>query len=234
MDLARCERKFTALGYYCPYRSVGISHVRMRLLEVSREVLFAAVVAERRKVLAFLAALAVHIFAETFVQFKDTTSTTSALRGQVQSKATEATDSETFPKSPMPMAKVTGTDAEVDPSNPSNTDTKPLSYYAGMLTNPPSEEDSEKDMITPTLKFIGYGAVFGFAYLALFIGLNSEGAFLLPPQICAGRNCREPETLSGKQLSVETDCLRCGTQLVPREKERLCDVDGHSLSFEAF
>ena len=130
----------------------------------------------RRKVLAFLAALAVHIFAETFVQFKDTTSTTSALRGQVQSKATEATDSETFPKSPMPMAKVTGTDAEVDPSNPSNTDTKPLSYYAGMLTNPPSEEDSEKDMITPTLKFIGYGAVFGFAYLALFIGLNSEGA----------------------------------------------------------
>ena len=37
----------------------------------------------RRKVLAFLAALAVHIFAETFVQFKDTTSTTSALRGQV-------------------------------------------------------------------------------------------------------------------------------------------------------
>ena len=24
-------------------------------------------------------------------------------------------------------------------------------------------------------------------------------AFLLPPQICAGRNCREPETLSGKQ-----------------------------------
>ena len=115
----------------------------------------------RCKVLAFLAALAVHIFAETFVQFKDTTSTTSALRGQVQSKATEATDSETFPKSPMPMAKVTGTDAEVDPSNPSNTDTKPLSYYAGMLTNPPSEEDSEKDMITPTLKFIGYGAVFG-------------------------------------------------------------------------
>mmetsp|Transcript_169 Transcript_169/g.174 ORF Transcript_169/g.174 Transcript_169/m.174 type:complete len:91 (-) Transcript_169:289-561(-) len=53
---------------------------------------------------------------------------------------------------------------------------KPLSYYAGMLTNPPSEEDSEKDMITPTLKFVGYGAIFGVAYLALFIGLNSPGA----------------------------------------------------------
>ena len=127
----------------------------------------------RRKVLALLAVLVFHIFAETFVQSKDATSTASALRGQVQSKATEATDSGTFAKSEPPRAKVTGTDAEVDPSN---TDTKPLSYYAGMLTNPPSEEDSEKDMITPTLKFIGYGAVFGLAYLALFIGLNSEGA----------------------------------------------------------
>lgn len=57
-----------------------------------------------------------------------------------------------------------------------SNDKKPLSYYAGMLTNPPSEEDSEKDMITPTLKFVGYGAIFGVAYLALFIGLNSPGA----------------------------------------------------------
>ncbi|CAE7211386.1 unnamed protein product, partial [Symbiodinium necroappetens] len=49
------------------------------------------------------------------------------------------------------------------------------SYYAGMLTNPPKEEDGEKDMITPTLKFIGYGAVVGFAYLAVFVGVNSGG-----------------------------------------------------------
>ena len=136
----------------------------------------------RRKVLAFLAILVIHIFAETFVQSKDSTSgakimstmSTTSPRGQVrqvQSKATGA-DSETLPKS-EPPAKVTGTDASEDPSN---TDTKPLSYYAGMLTYPPSEEDSEKDMMTPTLKFIGYGAFFGLAYLALFIGLNSEGA----------------------------------------------------------
>lgn len=52
-------------------------------------------------------------------------------------------------------------------------DAKPLSYYAGMLTNPPSEEDSEKDMITPTLKFVGYGALLGLAYLAIFVGLNA-------------------------------------------------------------
>lgn len=55
-------------------------------------------------------------------------------------------------------------------------DDKPLSYYAGMVTNPVNEADSEKDMITPTLKFIGYGAIFGLAYLALFIGLNSGSA----------------------------------------------------------
>eukprot|EP00439_Symbiodinium_sp_Y106_P042962 s2831_g5.t1 len=55
------------------------------------------------------------------------------------------------------------------------TDEKPLSYYAGMLTNPPKKEDEEKDMITPTLKFIGYGAVVGFAYLAVFVGVNSGG-----------------------------------------------------------
>ena len=30
-------------------------------------------------------------------------------------------------------------------------------------------------MLTPTLKFIGYGAVVGFAYLAVFVGLNSGG-----------------------------------------------------------
>mmetsp|Transcript_56839 Transcript_56839/g.132911 ORF Transcript_56839/g.132911 Transcript_56839/m.132911 type:complete len:136 (-) Transcript_56839:100-507(-) len=53
------------------------------------------------------------------------------------------------------------------------TEEKPMSYYAGMLTNPPKEEDEEKDMVTPTLKFVGYGAVFGFAYLAVFVGLNS-------------------------------------------------------------
>ena len=55
-------------------------------------------------------------------------------------------------------------------------DDKPLSYYAGMVTNPVNEADSEKDMITPTLKFVGYGAIFGLAYLALFIGLNSGSA----------------------------------------------------------
>ena len=79
------------------------------------------------------------------------------LRRQGALSAREATDSETA-RGPADMEK----DAD-----------KPLSYYAGMLTNPPSEEDSEKDMITPTLKFVGYGAVFGLAYLALFIGLNS-------------------------------------------------------------
>ena len=82
---------------------------------------------------------------------------TSGLPRQGALSARAATDSETA-KGPSDMGK----DAD-----------KPLSYYAGMLTNPPSEEDSEKDMITPTLKFVGYGAVFGLAYLALFIGLNS-------------------------------------------------------------
>ncbi|CAE7362064.1 unnamed protein product [Symbiodinium natans] len=60
-------------------------------------------------------------------------------------------------------------------SSEKEAEEKPLSYYAGMLTNPPKEEDEEKDMLTPTLKFIGYGAVVGFAYLAVFVGLNSGG-----------------------------------------------------------
>ena len=72
---------------------------------------------------------------------------TSGLPRQGALSARAATDSETA-KGPAEMEK----DAD-----------KPLSYYAGMLTNPPSEEDSEKDMITPTLKFVGYGAVFGLA-----------------------------------------------------------------------
>eukprot|EP00931_Biecheleriopsis_adriatica_P051156 TRINITY_DN29646_c0_g1_i1.p1 TRINITY_DN29646_c0_g1~~TRINITY_DN29646_c0_g1_i1.p1 ORF type:complete len:119 (+),score=19.01 TRINITY_DN29646_c0_g1_i1:98-454(+) len=46
-------------------------------------------------------------------------------------------------------------------------------YYAGMLTSPLKPEDSEKDMLTPTLKFVGFFGVFAAAYLALFLGLNS-------------------------------------------------------------
>eukprot|EP00438_Fugacium_kawagutii_P003250 Skav226648 [mRNA] locus=scaffold1:85537:85926:- [translate_table: standard] len=93
----------------------------------------------------------------------------TTLRGQVRCHATD-------PKA-VSVPEPTGpTGSKMERKDVADSNDKPLSYYAGMLTNPPSEEDSEKDMITPTLKFVGYGAIFGVAYLALFIGLNSPGA----------------------------------------------------------
>ena len=115
-------------------------------------------------VLTLLLVIHVHI-AENFVQLA------LAPRGARVRRQADETVSESEPGT-SGTKKLSGTKF----SKATDADPKPLSYYAGMLTNPPSEEDSEKDMITPTLKFVGYGFLFGLAYLALFIGLNTPGA----------------------------------------------------------
>ena len=84
----------------------------------------------------------------------------------LQAEATKASARE--------QVRLRASPANPDPKNKAGADDKPLSYYAGMLTNPPKPEDSEKDMITPTLKFVGYGTVLGLAYLAVFVGLNLD------------------------------------------------------------
>mmetsp|Transcript_21736 Transcript_21736/g.64766 ORF Transcript_21736/g.64766 Transcript_21736/m.64766 type:complete len:149 (+) Transcript_21736:105-551(+) len=45
-------------------------------------------------------------------------------------------------------------------------------YYAGMLTSPMKEEDLEKDMVTPTLKFAGYATAAVAAVLLIFLASN--------------------------------------------------------------
>mmetsp|Transcript_92152 Transcript_92152/g.206311 ORF Transcript_92152/g.206311 Transcript_92152/m.206311 type:complete len:135 (-) Transcript_92152:178-582(-) len=47
-------------------------------------------------------------------------------------------------------------------------------YYAGMFTSPLKEEDLEKDMVTPTLKFVGYSAVAVVGLLFAFLWSNGN------------------------------------------------------------
>eukprot|EP00929_Paragymnodinium_shiwhaense_P001310 TRINITY_DN101537_c0_g1_i1.p2 TRINITY_DN101537_c0_g1~~TRINITY_DN101537_c0_g1_i1.p2 ORF type:complete len:152 (-),score=49.98 TRINITY_DN101537_c0_g1_i1:138-593(-) len=45
-------------------------------------------------------------------------------------------------------------------------------YYAGMFTSPMKEEDTEKDMVTPTLKFAGIGLGVAVGFVLIFMASN--------------------------------------------------------------
>mmetsp|Transcript_3446 Transcript_3446/g.6933 ORF Transcript_3446/g.6933 Transcript_3446/m.6933 type:complete len:148 (-) Transcript_3446:367-810(-) len=47
-------------------------------------------------------------------------------------------------------------------------------YYAGMFTSPMKEEDLDKDMVTPTLKFVGYSTGAIVLLLLAFLGSNGN------------------------------------------------------------
>mmetsp|Transcript_68064 Transcript_68064/g.134257 ORF Transcript_68064/g.134257 Transcript_68064/m.134257 type:complete len:137 (-) Transcript_68064:147-557(-) len=64
-------------------------------------------------------------------------------------------------------------EAEQDaPSKTELTQERGFSYYAGMLTSPLKEEDLERDMVTPTLKFAGGSAVLALLLFSVFLAAN--------------------------------------------------------------
>lgn len=65
-------------------------------------------------------------------------------------------------------------------------------YYEGMLKSGLSEEDSKKDMLTPTLKLAGGASAVLVGLLALFVVANAD----VPPAVSASTTTFEPRGIT--------------------------------------